>query len=80
MSEFLLSTAFLFAYRQSAGGTPAIRWSAVRFKNDPQITQIRKIILGTSGTGGTRGTVLICNFEIRIFNSELRMSHQICCR
>ncbi|MDR2171504.1 MAG: hypothetical protein LBP59_15285 [Planctomycetaceae bacterium] len=25
MSEVLISTAFLFAYRQSAGGTPAIR-------------------------------------------------------
>ncbi|MDR2172327.1 MAG: hypothetical protein LBP59_19455 [Planctomycetaceae bacterium] len=40
----------MFAYRQSAGGTPAIRWSVIRFKNDPQITQIRRIFLGTSGT------------------------------
>ncbi|MDR2169589.1 MAG: hypothetical protein LBP59_05560 [Planctomycetaceae bacterium] len=40
----------MFALRQSAGGTPAIRWSAVRFKSDPQITQIRKIFLGTSRT------------------------------
>ncbi|MDR2169949.1 MAG: hypothetical protein LBP59_07400 [Planctomycetaceae bacterium] len=44
MREVLISSAFLFALRQSAGGTPAIRWSVVRFKNDPQITQIRKII------------------------------------
>ncbi|MDR2169730.1 MAG: hypothetical protein LBP59_06280 [Planctomycetaceae bacterium] len=43
MSEVLISSAFLFAYRQSAGGTPAIRWSVNRFKNDPQITQIGKI-------------------------------------
>jgi hypothetical protein len=82
MSEFLISSAFLFAYRQSAGETPAIRWSrlhfriagasgsqtfrlcsfriagetlairwsVIRFKNDSQITQIRKIFLGTSET------------------------------
>ncbi|MDR2169748.1 MAG: hypothetical protein LBP59_06375 [Planctomycetaceae bacterium] len=45
-----ISTVFLFAYRQSAGETPAIRRSVNRFKNDPQITQSRRIILGTSGT------------------------------
>ncbi|MDR2170868.1 MAG: hypothetical protein LBP59_12060 [Planctomycetaceae bacterium] len=45
-----ISTGFLFAYRQSAGGTPAIRWSVDRFKSNPQITQIRKTFLGTSGT------------------------------
>jgi hypothetical protein len=28
----LISSAFLFAYRQSAGGTPAIRWSRLHFK------------------------------------------------
>jgi hypothetical protein len=38
-----ISNAFLFAFRQNAGETPAIRWAAIRFKNDPQITQIRKI-------------------------------------
>ncbi|MDR2172343.1 MAG: hypothetical protein LBP59_19535 [Planctomycetaceae bacterium] len=27
MSEVLIATAFLFAFRQSAGETPAIRWS-----------------------------------------------------
>ncbi|MDR2171873.1 MAG: hypothetical protein LBP59_17145 [Planctomycetaceae bacterium] len=27
MSEVKIATAFLFALRQSAGGTPAIRWS-----------------------------------------------------
>ncbi|MDR2171113.1 MAG: hypothetical protein LBP59_13295 [Planctomycetaceae bacterium] len=43
-NEFLEmpSTVFLFAYRQSAGGTPAIRWSVIQFFC-PQITQIRKI-------------------------------------
>ncbi|MDR2170061.1 MAG: hypothetical protein LBP59_07965 [Planctomycetaceae bacterium] len=35
----------MFAYRQSAGETPAIRWSVNRFKNDSQITYIKKIIL-----------------------------------
>ncbi|MDR2169113.1 MAG: hypothetical protein LBP59_03130 [Planctomycetaceae bacterium] len=66
MREVLLSTALSVALRQHAGETPAIRWSrllfkiagrmpAIRwsvicFKNDPQITQIRKIFLGTSGT------------------------------
>ncbi|MDR2168912.1 MAG: hypothetical protein LBP59_02100 [Planctomycetaceae bacterium] len=42
MNEVLISTAFLFALRQSAGETPAIRWSVNRFKIDPQITQIRR--------------------------------------
>ncbi|MDR2171222.1 MAG: hypothetical protein LBP59_13850 [Planctomycetaceae bacterium] len=37
-----ISTAFLFALRQSAGETPAIRWSVIRFFR-PLITQIRKI-------------------------------------
>ncbi|MDR2168783.1 MAG: hypothetical protein LBP59_01415 [Planctomycetaceae bacterium] len=32
MSEFEISSAFLFAYRQSAGGTPAIRRSRLQFK------------------------------------------------
>ncbi|MDR2171149.1 MAG: hypothetical protein LBP59_13480 [Planctomycetaceae bacterium] len=32
MREVLISTAFLFAYRQSAGGTPAIRWSRLHFR------------------------------------------------
>jgi hypothetical protein len=32
MSEVLIATAFLFAYRQSAGGTPAIRWSRLLFR------------------------------------------------
>jgi hypothetical protein len=27
LSVFLISTVFLFAFRQSAGETPAIRWS-----------------------------------------------------
>jgi hypothetical protein len=49
---------FLFAYRQSAGGTPAIRWSVIQFKNDPQITQIKKDYF---------------KFEIKIFNSEFRI-------
>ncbi|MDR2170084.1 MAG: hypothetical protein LBP59_08080 [Planctomycetaceae bacterium] len=35
MSEVDISTAFLFALRQSAGETPAIRWSVIRFKNNP---------------------------------------------
>ncbi|MDR2172462.1 MAG: hypothetical protein LBP59_20155 [Planctomycetaceae bacterium] len=32
MREILISTAFLFAYRQSAGETPAIRWSRLHFR------------------------------------------------
>ncbi|MDR2169292.1 MAG: hypothetical protein LBP59_04050 [Planctomycetaceae bacterium] len=32
MSDFLISSAFLFAYRQSAGGTPAFRWSRLHFR------------------------------------------------
>ncbi|MDR2169821.1 MAG: hypothetical protein LBP59_06750 [Planctomycetaceae bacterium] len=32
MSEVLISSAFLFAYRQNAGGTPAIRWSRLHFR------------------------------------------------
>ncbi|MDR2171283.1 MAG: hypothetical protein LBP59_14155 [Planctomycetaceae bacterium] len=32
MSELKISTAFLFAYRQSAGETPAIRRSNMHFK------------------------------------------------
>ncbi|MDR2171356.1 MAG: hypothetical protein LBP59_14530 [Planctomycetaceae bacterium] len=32
MSEVKISTAFLFAFRQSAGGTPAIRWSRLHFR------------------------------------------------
>ncbi|MDR2172476.1 MAG: hypothetical protein LBP59_20235 [Planctomycetaceae bacterium] len=32
MSEFLFSTAFLFAYRQNAGEMPAIRWSRLHFR------------------------------------------------
>ncbi|MDR2172144.1 MAG: hypothetical protein LBP59_18520 [Planctomycetaceae bacterium] len=32
MSEVLLSTAFLVAYRQHAGGTPAIRRSSLLFR------------------------------------------------
>ncbi|MDR2169750.1 MAG: hypothetical protein LBP59_06385 [Planctomycetaceae bacterium] len=57
MREVLISSAFLFAYRQSAGGTPAIRWSVIQFKNDPQITQIKKNLKAKS---------LIPNSEFRI--------------
>ncbi|MDR2171077.1 MAG: hypothetical protein LBP59_13115 [Planctomycetaceae bacterium] len=32
MSGFLISSAFLLAFRQSAGGTPAIRWSRLHFR------------------------------------------------
>ncbi|MDR2172339.1 MAG: hypothetical protein LBP59_19515 [Planctomycetaceae bacterium] len=32
MIEVYISTAFLFAYRQSAGETPAIRWSRLHFR------------------------------------------------
>ncbi|MDR2172214.1 MAG: hypothetical protein LBP59_18885 [Planctomycetaceae bacterium] len=32
MSDFLISSAFLFAFRQNAGGTPAIRWSRLLFR------------------------------------------------
>ncbi|MDR2169228.1 MAG: hypothetical protein LBP59_03710 [Planctomycetaceae bacterium] len=32
MSELKISTAFLFAYRQNAGETPAIRWSRLLFR------------------------------------------------
>ncbi|MDR2171327.1 MAG: hypothetical protein LBP59_14385 [Planctomycetaceae bacterium] len=32
MSEVKISTAFLFAFRQSAGETPAIRWSRLLFR------------------------------------------------
>ncbi|MDR2168713.1 MAG: hypothetical protein LBP59_01055 [Planctomycetaceae bacterium] len=32
MSEVKISTAFLFTYRQSAGETPAIRWSRLDFR------------------------------------------------
>ncbi|MDR2171256.1 MAG: hypothetical protein LBP59_14020 [Planctomycetaceae bacterium] len=32
MSEVLILSAFLFALRQSAGGTPAIRWSRMLFR------------------------------------------------
>ncbi|MDR2170117.1 MAG: hypothetical protein LBP59_08250 [Planctomycetaceae bacterium] len=32
MSEVLIATAFLVAYRQHAGGTPAIRWSCLLFR------------------------------------------------
>ncbi|MDR2170383.1 MAG: hypothetical protein LBP59_09595 [Planctomycetaceae bacterium] len=32
MIEVLISTAFLFAYRQNAGETPAIRWSRLHFR------------------------------------------------
>ncbi|MDR2170258.1 MAG: hypothetical protein LBP59_08965 [Planctomycetaceae bacterium] len=32
MSEVLIASAFLFAYRQSAGETPAIRWSRLHFR------------------------------------------------
>ncbi|MDR2168591.1 MAG: hypothetical protein LBP59_00435 [Planctomycetaceae bacterium] len=32
MSEVLITSAFLFAWRQSAGGTPAIRWSRMLFR------------------------------------------------
>ncbi|MDR2170779.1 MAG: hypothetical protein LBP59_11605 [Planctomycetaceae bacterium] len=32
MSEVLISTALLVAYRQHAGGTPAIRWSRLLFR------------------------------------------------
>ncbi|MDR2169814.1 MAG: hypothetical protein LBP59_06705 [Planctomycetaceae bacterium] len=32
MSEFNISSAFLVAYRQHAGETPAIRWSRLHFR------------------------------------------------
>ncbi|MDR2168609.1 MAG: hypothetical protein LBP59_00525 [Planctomycetaceae bacterium] len=32
MRDVYISTAFLFAYRQSAGETPAIRWSRLHFR------------------------------------------------
>ncbi|MDR2172213.1 MAG: hypothetical protein LBP59_18880, partial [Planctomycetaceae bacterium] len=32
MSEVKIATAFLFAFRQNAGGTPAIRWSSLLFR------------------------------------------------
>jgi hypothetical protein len=45
VSEVLISTAFLFALRQSAGETPAIRWSRLIFKIagiSPGFIQIRR--------------------------------------
>jgi hypothetical protein len=32
MSDVLISSAFLFAYRQSAGEMPAIRWSRLHVR------------------------------------------------
>ncbi|MDR2170200.1 MAG: hypothetical protein LBP59_08675 [Planctomycetaceae bacterium] len=45
MSEVKIATAFLFALRQSAGGTPAIRWSRLVFRIagvSPVFLQVRR--------------------------------------
>jgi hypothetical protein len=61
MSDFLISSAFLFALRQSAGGTPAIRWSRLLFKiagilsgvhSDSQAERLHHRIAGVSPACG----------------------------
>ncbi|MDR2172063.1 MAG: hypothetical protein LBP59_18115 [Planctomycetaceae bacterium] len=44
MSEVTSQQIFLFALRQSAGETPAIRWSVNRFKNDPQTNGLEGLL------------------------------------
>jgi hypothetical protein len=61
VSEVLISSAFLFAYRQSAGGTPAIHWSRLHFRiagispgvpSDSQAERLHPRIAGVSPASG----------------------------
>ncbi|MDR2169457.1 MAG: hypothetical protein LBP59_04875 [Planctomycetaceae bacterium] len=64
MSEVLISSAFLFAYRQSAGETPAIRWSRLHFRIAgilPGFLQIRRRNACISGSRASRLHAVVLN-------------------
>ncbi|MDR2169854.1 MAG: hypothetical protein LBP59_06915 [Planctomycetaceae bacterium] len=64
MSEFEISTAFLFAYRQSAGGTPAIRRSCLLFRIagiSPMFLQIRRRNACIPGSRASRLQAVVLN-------------------
>jgi BarA-like signal transduction histidine kinase len=61
MSDVLISTALSVAYRQHAGGTPAIRWSRLHFRiagispdvsSDSQASRLHPRIAGVSPASG----------------------------
>ncbi|MDR2168554.1 MAG: hypothetical protein LBP59_00235 [Planctomycetaceae bacterium] len=64
MSEFLISSVFLFAFRQIAGGTPAIRWSRLHFGiagEMPVFLQIRRRDACITGSRASRLHAVVLN-------------------
>ncbi|MDR2169458.1 MAG: hypothetical protein LBP59_04880 [Planctomycetaceae bacterium] len=64
MSEVLISSAFLFAYRQIAGETPAIRWSRLHFRIAgilPGFLQIRRRNACIPGSRASRLHAVVLN-------------------
>ncbi|MDR2169606.1 MAG: hypothetical protein LBP59_05645 [Planctomycetaceae bacterium] len=64
MSEVLISSAFWFALRQSAGGTPAIRRSRMLFKIagiSPVFRQIRRRDACINGSRASRLHAVVLN-------------------
>ncbi|MDR2171383.1 MAG: hypothetical protein LBP59_14670 [Planctomycetaceae bacterium] len=64
MIEVLISSAFLFAFRQSAGGTPAIRWSRLQFRIAgilPVFLQIRRRNASIPGSRASRLHAVVLN-------------------
>jgi hypothetical protein len=64
MSKVEIATAFLFAYRQSAGETPAIRWSRLQFRiagDMPVFIQIRRRNACIPGSRASRLQAVVLN-------------------
>ncbi|MDR2171297.1 MAG: hypothetical protein LBP59_14225 [Planctomycetaceae bacterium] len=64
MSELEISTAFLFALRQSAGETPAIRWSRLIFWIAGEMLvflQIRRRKVCITGSRASRLQAVVLN-------------------
>ncbi|MDR2171285.1 MAG: hypothetical protein LBP59_14165 [Planctomycetaceae bacterium] len=64
MSELKISTAFLFAFRQSAGETPAMRWSSLLFRIEgisPGFRQIRRRNACIPGSRASRLHAVVLN-------------------
>jgi hypothetical protein len=64
MRDVYISTAFLFAYRQNAGETPAIRWSRLLFRIadiSPVFLQIRRRDACIPGSRASRLHAVVLN-------------------
>ncbi|MDR2170423.1 MAG: hypothetical protein LBP59_09810 [Planctomycetaceae bacterium] len=77
MSEVYISTAFLFAYRQSAGETPAIRWSRLLFRIAGEVISQQSFCF--DGEVLTDFSVYIKFLKFCFSEFELRLESAILC-